>query len=317
MTVHARGYRPYAGAFGGPPAWWVILTAGVRGITRTRGMRILGVMFLLWFAFSAFSLYVQLGANDADQRLARRVARGLVENSAQFGRQKLIETLLAFYSGVTGLLTLLAIFTGAGLISEDLKARALTLVLVRPIRALDYAVGKALVVPWVLVTRTALPGVALWLAAGSWQPPGQTLAFWSANLDLLGVIGLYVLLASGLFSGTLLLVGAGTSRRGVVAALSAAVFFGGSMLAGIGAEVRGLAGELLRLAGLPMDAVAPFVRLEWAEQLRRSAARGYASRPDPEQVLPDPTAVALLAGALLLAGLVRVWLRARTVEVTE
>lgn len=317
MTVHARGYRPYTGTFGAPPPWWVILGAGVRSIARTRGMRILGLLFLLWFAFAAFSLYMQLGANDAAPRIARRVLRGTVEDAGEFGRKVLVETLLVFYSGVTGLLSLLAIFTGAGLVSEDLKARALTLYLVRPIRALDYALGKALVIPWVLITRTALPGLVLWLLAGAWQPPGETWAFWTANLDLLGVMGAFVLIASGLYSGMLLLIGAGTSRRGVVASLSAAVMFGGSMLAGIGMQVRGVAGEALRLAGIPMDAIAPFIRLEWLEQEARSARLGISLRPDPDAYLPDTLAVSVLAAAVLLAGLVRVWRRARTVEVTE
>ena len=61
-----------------------------------------------------------------------------------------------------------ALGLGTWRMGESVRARA---------AELD-ALGKALVVPWVLCTYTALPGVCYWLLVGVWQAPGHTLDFW-------------------------------------------------------------------------------------------------------------------------------------------
>lgn len=308
MTVYSRGYRPYVGTFTGAPGWWVVLQAGVRSTMSSKGTKRLGVLFLLWFVILAVALYVQVGlAEGFRQRFQSDVATDLFRNHS---RQVLIGILATFYSGVTALVTLLAILTGAGLISDDLRARSLTFYLVRPIRALDYAVGKALVLPWVLLTRTAMPGLAFWLLAGAWQEPGESLIFLRETSDVLPLLLRYLLVASGAFTGLILLLSASTPRRGVVASLSAAVLFGGFLFVGIGARMSGLGGDLLRLASIPLDSIVPLLR---ASLETRSAVR----RELMYSRWPDPDAAAALAAALFLLGLWRVWKRARSVEVTE
>jgi hypothetical protein len=308
VTVHDRGYRPYVGAFTGAPGWWIVLQAGVRATLSSKGTRRLGVMFLLWFVILAVVLYVQVGlAQGFGQRHAESVDTSLFR---AFSRKALIDTLATFYSGVTALVTLLSILTGSGLIADDLRARALTFYLVRPIRAIDYAIGKALVLPYVLLTRTALPGLAFWLLAGAWQEPGESGVFLRENADVLLLILRYLLVAGAAFTGLILLLSASTPRRGVVASLAAAVLFGGLVLVGIGARMEGQVGELLRLASVPMDAIVPFTHatLEHAGAWRRE--RILAHWPDPDG--------ALVLGLLLFAvGFWRVWARARSVEVTE
>jgi hypothetical protein len=316
MTVHARGYRPYEGRFGGAPAWWVIFRTGLKTTLAGRGIRLLGILLLLWFVILAVFLYIQIGAA---QNAGQRIARGGFADFPDFSRTTLIHTLTAFYSGVTALVSLLAIFSGAGLVSEDLHARALTLYLVRPLRPVDYALGKALVVPWVLLTLTAIPGLAYWVLVGAWQAPGYAAEFWDRNLDVLGLVLRYTLVAAGAFTGLILLLSAGTPRRGVVSALAAAAIFGGSMLYGIGARVQGTAGDLMRLLSLPLNSIVTFVYAnldegrpgwrspeEWAEHVARVKSH-----------LPDPDAAAVLAALLFVLGFARVWVRARSVEVTE
>lgn len=313
MTVHARGYRRYEGGWGAPPAWWVILRSGVATTTQGRGMRFLGLLMLLYFVILGVALYIQVSALTEPRGYGEpRSAMEVLADS----RRVLVGTLLTFYSGVIFLVSLLAIFSGAGLVAEDLHARALTLYLVRPLRAVDYALGKALVVPWVLLVMAAAPGLAFWLLVGAWQMPGATLTFWEQNLDLLGLVARFLLVAGGAFSGLILLLSASTPRRGVVSALAATAIFGGMMVYGIGSNVRGTAGGLLRLVGLPMDAIVPFVhamideshRLRWARSLDVDRYKEH---------FPDPDAAAVLAALLFVAGFVRVWVRARSVEVTE
>jgi hypothetical protein len=311
MTVHARGYRSYEGTFTGAPAWWVIFRTGVRTTLAGRGIRILGILLLLWWVILAVVLYVGLG-----EALDRMPTGGRLDAFA-ISRTALLHALSAFYSGVTALVTLLAIFSGAGLVSEDLHARALTLYLVRPLRPIDYAVGKALVVPWVLFTLTALPGLAYWLLVGAWQAPGQSSVFWDRNLDLLLLMLRYVLVASAGFTGLILLLSAGTSRRGIVAALAATAIFGGTMLYAIGANVRGAVGDGLRMLSLPMNSIVAFVFAQVDDN--RLSRRGESLRRADEfkSHFPDPDAAAVLAALLFAVGFWRVWKRARSVEVTE
>jgi hypothetical protein len=308
VTVHARGYRPYVGTFTGAPGWWIVLQAGVRTTLSSKGTRRLGVMFMLWFVILAVVLYVQVGlAQGFGQRHAEGVDTAIFR---AFSRKALIQTLATFYSGVTALVTLLAILTGAGLIADDLRARALTFYLVRPIRAVDYAIGKALVLPYVLLTRTAIPGVAFWLLAGSWQEPGESGVFWSENADVLVLVLRFLLVASTAYTGLILLLSASTPRRGVVASLAAAVLFGGLVLVGIGARMEGDVGALLRLASIPMDAIVPFTHatLEKASDWHRDRVVAH---------WPDPDGAVALGLVLFAVGFARVWTRARSVEVTE
>jgi hypothetical protein len=275
-------------------------------------MRFLGLLLLIWFLIAAVILYVTIGQLEALGPL------GTVEALLTVSRTQLLGTLVFFYSGLTALVSLIAIFTGAGLVSEDLQARALTLYLVRPIRAFDYALGKSLVVPWVLFLFSALPGLALWLLVGAWQMPGRSADFLASNMDVPLLVLRYVLVAGGAFTGLVLLLSASTSRRAVVSSLAATVIFGGSMLAGIGANVKGTAGDVLRLLGLPVDAISGFLYAAIDDKLAQLARRGlWVHHPGPEEFLPDPNAAAVLAALLFVAGFLRVWLRARSVEVTE
>lgn len=309
MTVHARGYRPYAGAFGGPPAWWVILQANVEAVRATKAMRVLTILLLIMACCVGLLLYAQIGLGE--RFLGRPGSRApgagaLVENS----RNALLAALRIYYTAATTVVSLLAILTGAGLVADDLRARALTLLMVRPIRAVDYALGKALVLPWILLTRAAIPGLAMWLLVGAWQQPGDTQAFWEATHDVPWAIGAYLLLCAGGYAGLTLLLSASTSRRAVASSLAAAVLFGGFVLRGIGMRMPGSEGELLRLASLPTNVLGPILSAHW-ESLPNRRGEWLLER------LPDPYGAAALAAGLFLLGFLRVWQRARSVEVSE
>ena len=308
MTVHARGYRPYAGAFGGPPAWWVILQANVEAVRATKAMRVLTILLLIMACCVGLLLYAQIGIGEKlVGRAGGRAGPGaLVESS----RTALLVALRIYYTAATTVVSLLAILTGAGLVADDLRARALTLLMVRPIRAVDYALGKSLVLPWILLTRAAVPGLVLWLLAGAWQQPGDTQAFWEATQNVPWAIGTYLLLCAGGYAGLTLLVSAGTSRRGVASALAAAVIFGGFVLRGIGLFRDSTAGELLRLASLPTNVLEPILRAHWETESGRRIQWSLDR-------LPDPSGAAVIAAGLFLLGFLRVWKRARSVEVSE
>lgn len=309
MTVHARGYRPYSGSFGGPPAWWVILQANVAAVKATKAMRVLSLLLLIIASCVSILLYVQIGLGE---RVFGRSgsSAGSPLSALWDNRKALLTGLQIFYTAATTVVSLLAILTGAGLVADDLRARALTLLMVRPVRPFDYALGKALVLPWLLVTRAALPGLAMWVLAGAWQQPGETQAFWEATSAVPGLIGTYLLLCAGSYSGLTLLLSAGTSRRGVASALAAAVIFGGLVVRGIGWRMAGDEGHLLRGMSLMDNVQEPIMRAS-VEMLTGRFAAARLER------LPDPTWAAALAAGLFVLGFLRVWQRARSVEVSE
>ena len=313
MTVYARGYRPYSGTFGGAPAWWTIFEANLAVVRASRAMRRLSVLLLLYAVVGAVVLYVQIGVGE---QLDRTGTFGKAFDSVATGRRALIDALSLFYGITTGVISLLAILTGAGLVAEDLRTRAPTLLMVRPIRAFDYALGKALVLPWVLLTRAGLPGLIYWLLVGAWQPPGLTQAFWDATGDVPGLVGTYMLQVAAAYTGLVLLVSSGTARRGVASALCAVVLFGGIFVYGLGVHIEGRTGELMRLACIPYDVLAPFERAQLAERVAMNPHMDFW-RERREARMPAPDGVSILVTLLFAAGFLRVWKRARSVEVSE
>jgi hypothetical protein len=310
VTVHARGYRAYEGSFTGAPAWWVVFRTNVDVIARMRAMRVLQTLLIVFLSGVGLLLYIQIALGE---RVVRRdaVTPEDVEPILAQSRMVLLTMLRVYYTLANGVVALLAVLVGSGIVSDDLRSRALTLTLVRPVRPFDYALGKALVLPWFLLTRMALPGLLLWLLVGSWQPPGRTQAFFEYASDVPGIVAACTLLAAGGYTGLTLFISSGTPRRGVAAGLCAAVLFGGLALRGVGLHVDGDLGEALRLASLPTNALGPLLDAHWSS-LTNMNRQGFLL-----ERLPHAEAAAWLAAGLFVLGFARVWFRARSVEVSE
>ena len=257
MAVYARGYRSYASEFKGPPAFLTIFREGYRSAFRSRGFRMIGIFFLVWFVIWAIVLYFQIAVVDEPQR---RVPKAWLDYDGYSG-MVLAQTLANFYAfGISILTALLAMLVGSGLVADDLRANALPLYLVRPIRPLDYVLGKALILPGILAHMTLLPGLAYLLLVSFWQPPGESWSFLAGHLDVAWVILRHFLVASASYVGLMMFLSSRSPRRGAVAALAAAVVFGGSMLYALGQEIPGSGGSAFRLLSLPANTIEGFMR---------------------------------------------------------
>ena len=306
MTVHARGYRAYEGPrpFASPAL--AIARESIATAWKRKSFRRIAILYLVWFAFASFLLYMAAGVGmEGILDLMGMRRRGAA--SPDLLLDVLNHLLRIFYAGVGFLTALFAIFAGAPLVADDIGANAFPLYLVRPIRPLDYVLGKFLVLPAVLAVALLLPGVAFYVLAGVWHPPGESWAFLAGNLSVLGRVVEHWLLASAAYGGLMLLLSSRSPRRGLVAVLAGAVIFGGALLRGAGRalHVRGVPGELLGLADITQDTTAVFVRADPISA--RFAAHG----------LPSADAVRLGAAVLLLLGLYLAWRRVRSVEVTS
>ncbi|MDA1194028.1 MAG: ABC transporter permease subunit [Planctomycetota bacterium] len=309
MAVYARGYRPYHGERRGAPAWYVIYREGYGMAFRGIGFRIVGLMFIVWFVVWGAGLYFTLGVEEQAMRAAPRGMRDMLGAAAQ-----LKQALSIFYGGVAVLTGLLAILVGSGLIADDLRTRALPLILVRPIRGWEYVLGKALVLPRILVWTCLVPGCVYYVLVGLWQPPGESLPWLLGNLDIVEAVVIHFATAAVSYTGLMLLLSARTDRRSGVIAVASAVFFAGTVLALMLAPLDGI-GPIMKYAGLPENSIAAIAReaVEAVAPMRRGARHA-------EKVLsfiPEPGKAFALGVALLAAGLFSALRRARSVEVTE
>jgi ABC-type transport system involved in multi-copper enzyme maturation permease subunit len=306
VTVHARGYRSYVGPRAVASPVLAIAREAIATAWTRKSFRRLAILYLVWFAFASFLLYMAAGMGMEGILEILGMRRG-ADASPDLLLDVLNHLLRVFYAGVGFLTALFALFAGAPLIADDIAANAFPLYLVRPIRPRDYVLGKLLVLPAVLAVALLLPGVAFYVLAGIWHPPGESWSFLASNLGVLGRVVEHWLLASAAYGGLMLLLSSRSPRRGLVAVLAGAVIFGGALLrnAGRALRIRGLAGDLLRLADLSADTTSVFVRADPLSA--RWAARG----------LPSPDAVRLLCLGLLVLGVVLALRRVRSVEVTS
>jgi ABC-type transport system involved in multi-copper enzyme maturation permease subunit len=309
MAVYERGYRTYSGDFKGAPAWLVIFQEGYAQAFRSWGFRIIGLLFIVWFVIWGAGLYFTLGITDTTARMG-----GSARDSLPAAVQ-LKQMLSIFYGGISVLTGLLAILIGSGLISADLRARALPLYLVRPIHAWEYVLGKALILPKVLLWTCLFPGCFYYLLVGMWQPPGETLTWLGDNFDILSSIVWNYLIAATSYTGLMLFLSARTDRGGAVTSVAAAVLFAGSLLYAIMSRLEGVGG-FMKYAGIPVNTVSAIARNAV------SAPRASGREINPEHVerildyIPEPSVALMVGVGLLILGIWGALRRARTVEIS-
>lgn len=300
MAVYARGYRPYDGVLRTRPVAFAIAEEGIRMAYRRKGVRRILLFVAFLFCVTTGVLYFQFGVQLQIDKAAGPMSIG-VGKIVDLNR-----TIRGFHNLTVLFSSLAAVLVGAGLVADDLRTRALSLYLVRPMRPVDYVLGKALVLPIVLLPFLLVPGLLFWLILGLWQPPGEMWSFLADNRDIAWRIVRFYIVGSMSLTGLLLLLSSRTPRRGAVIGLAAAVLFGGTFLRGIGRFVAEPFGGALRAMDL-MNGMAREIKLA-----------GYIRRESWEvSRQPSAEAVWIVAGGVLLVGLFLTWRRARTVEVGE
>ncbi len=309
MAVYARGYRSYDGGFRGPPVAWIIFREGILQALRRRGIRwILNITGFCLLAFAGV-IYVNV---IVEEQLAQRTGGVGLQIIA-------LDQVFHTFHGITMILVSLgAILVGSGLIADDLRTRALALFLVRPIRPADYMLGKALILPALLIPLALLPGLLLWLLVGMWQPPGETWSWLQAHGDIAWRVTRFYLVASAEMTGLMLLLSSRTPRRGLVIGLAAAVLFGGPVLRGIGRLILGPIGSLLKSFDLMNNMLWDFTiaTRNWQFSGQESGSRwGPHNQERWLAWQPDRTLIIVVCLVLLAAGLYFTWRRARSVEV--
>ena len=168
MPIHDQSYRRYGGERAPQGrAWTVIASAGIRTMLGKR--KFLGLLLIAWLPFIVRAVMMYFAANVPQMSMIAPSA----ETFRQFLDQQGIWTFF------------ITIFTGAGLIANDMRANALQIYLSKPLGRLEYIAGKFAVLAFFLLLVTWLPATMLLVIqivfAGN-------LAFLKANLFLLPAI---------------------------------------------------------------------------------------------------------------------------------
>ena len=206
MPIHDQSYRRYKGARAPQGrAWTVIATAGIRLMLAKK--KFLALLVLAWLPFVVRSVQMYLSANFAQL--------SVIAPSPSTFRQ-----FLAFQDPFVFFIT---IFTGAGLIANDMRANALQIYLAKPMSRFEYIAGKFAVLAFFLLLVTWLPATMLLVVqvvfAGNLQ-------FLSANLYLIPAILVATLIETAVLSMVMLALSSlSKSARFVGIMYAGALFF--------------------------------------------------------------------------------------------
>jgi len=144
VPIHDQSYRRYIGQRSPKGrAWTVIATAGVRNMLGKRAF--LGLLILAWLPFFYQSVMLYLAANFPQMSIispSPKMFRAFLEQQGIF----------VFF---------ITIFTGAGLIANDMRANALQIYLAKPLNRVEYIAGKFAVLAFFLLLVTWLPATML------------------------------------------------------------------------------------------------------------------------------------------------------------
>ena len=169
---------------------WTILSEN----TRLRGLRV-GPLLLVGFGFTA--TFVPLLLSE------------MLANYGLFGAPQLSTFYEAYQSPMLLIFAMLmSAVVGAGIVADDLRTKAISLYLSRPLTVMDYLVGKSGVVALLLALLAILPGVLTAIIVGLLgYVPADVAA--TAALVFLGVGALTVLT----FTGVAVLLSTLTDRK--------------------------------------------------------------------------------------------------------
>jgi ABC-2 type transport system permease protein len=144
VPIHDQSYRRYRGDRAPEGrAWTVIASAGIRNMLAKR--KFLGLLLIAWLPFIVRAVQMYIAANFPQASMLAPTA----ETFRQFLEQQGVFTFF------------ITIFTGAGLIANDLRANALQIYLAKPMGRFEYIAGKFGVLAFFLLLVTWLPATML------------------------------------------------------------------------------------------------------------------------------------------------------------
>ncbi|MCX6551247.1 MAG: hypothetical protein NTY02_09635 [Acidobacteria bacterium] len=205
MPIHDQSYRHYGGDRSPQGrAWTVIAVAGIRTMLAKR--KFLGLLILAWLPFVVRAVQMYIAANFPQASMLAASAQTFREFLDQQG-------VFVFF---------ITIFTGAGLIANDMRANALQIYLSKPLGRAEYIAGKFAVLAFFLLLVTLLPATMLLITQVVFA---GNLTFLAANLFLLPAIVLYAGVEAVVLSVVMLALSSLSKSARFVGVMYAGVIF--------------------------------------------------------------------------------------------
>ena len=162
MQIREKGYYKWDGELKkGGINWLPIFKNGIKSVYNKRFSKLLFSFSSGWFFIFLIAIYL----SERDEvKTAGNMLGGIIKKIL------LSDAHLFHFFYTVGffifVLMILSLFSGADLISSDLKFKSYTLYLSRPITILDYIKGKYSIVLFYLLLFSLVPGLLLLLAKG-------------------------------------------------------------------------------------------------------------------------------------------------------
>lgn len=241
MPIFDQGYQHWQGTLSGHGwRWLAVARHGVRAVVQNRVVRLL--LLLAWLPAIALVTFITLwGLLEQRAESVVSILKGIlppevIENPLAFRSAIWTVAYSYFFKAELICSLFIVLVVGPNLVSRDLRFNALPLYLSRPVRRIDYFLGKLGVIGFFILATVTVPAVGAYLMG---------LAF---SFDLGVVRETHQLLWASIFYGLLIAVSAGTlmlamsslSRRSIYVGLAWAGFvFLTQMLSTVLVGIRG------------------------------------------------------------------------------
>lgn len=216
MTIKEKGYSHWDGEFSPRKLpWWPITRYGIKMTFKKKFFKFVYTLALVPAVVFLIGIYLSERLDDFRVMLEGN-SQLLKVNPALF-KTYLSNDFLLF------MILIILVFTGAGLIADDLKYNSLQLYFSRPLRKQDYLLGKASILLFFLLFLTLVPGLILFVMKLIFS--GGLKFFGDFPFLPLSIIGYSIFITVFFSFYTLLLSSMSKNRRYVIILIVGIYFF--------------------------------------------------------------------------------------------
>ena len=218
MPIREKGYHAWEGELKPKGTKWMpIFLTGIKAIFRKKRSKLL--FAYTTFPFLAF-LVLAYALSKPELKMFKEVIQEIQSEALFF------KSFFTFGGLIFGML-LLSFFTGAHLISGDLKFKSFTLYLARPLSKFDYIKGKFSIVLFYLLLFTLVPGLLLILV--------KLILTGALNIPLLVIIStiIFPIIIALFFASTILMFSSMSKNHKLVIILFFVFYFLSDTIANI------------------------------------------------------------------------------------
>lgn len=216
MTIKEKGYSHWDGEFSIKKLpWWPITRYGIKLTLKKKFFKLTYTLALV--PALVFLVIIYLAERIEDFSVIMDGGSQLIKVNPALFNTYLTNDFLLF------MIIIILVFTGAGLIADDIKYNSLQLYFSRPLQKKDYLLGKASVLVIFLFFLTLVPGLILFIMKLIFS--GGLKFFSDFPLLPISIIGYSILMTVFFSFYTLLLSAISKNRRYVIILIVGIYFF--------------------------------------------------------------------------------------------